>query len=433
MGVLLPGTAPRSKKIQFINERTKLVRSYCTELNVSDNNTNKWIKLSLPLAILIRWLDLLLLAIAGVLICVLFHPVIVGLASKIVLSTKDWPSWIQYSIAGMLPMVVWLLLIHLGGFSFNHLKPTNLLRYPPVWIPALLSTFLYVWLADTFSLIKVHESRNTNFGLYLASILVGFLIIYFMSARSNKGYRKFRPEQKSSLQRNPEQLKSLPYLLEWIRDEAPIVYPSQDLFGLSSIAQRISLILAATHLKTVGIVGPYGSGKSSLLNLIEIYVNNQSRPSGANFKGQILVCRINGWGRNKGSIAQQILTMAVFRLSLEIDCLSVITVPAHYREALVGTRSKWGTIVAALLNTHADPVEIISRLNEILKTAGIRLVVFLEDMDRNSTDDVIRDEMPALLDKLRDFDYISFVLAISTDRGYSDILIRICEHVESVL
>ncbi len=400
---------------------------------MSDNNTNKWIKSSLPLAILIRWLDLLLLAIAGVLICVLFHPVIVGLASKIVLSTKDWPFWVQYSIAGLLPGAVWLLLIHLGGFSFNHLKSSNLLRYPPVWIIALFSAFLYVWLVDTFSLIKVHDSRNLNFGIYLTSILAGFLIIFFMSARPNIGYRKFLPDRKSALQRNPDQLKSLPYLLEWIRDEAPILYPSQDLFGLSSIAQRISVILTDTHLKTVGIVGPYGSGKSSLLNLIEIYVNNQSRSSDVNFKGQILVCRINGWGRNKGSIAQQILTMAVFRLSLEVDCLSVITAPAHYREALVGTKSKWGIIVAALLNTHADPVEIISRLNEILKTAGKRLVVFLEDMDRNSTDDVIRDEMPALLDKLRDFNNISFVLAISTDRGYSHILIRICEHVESLL
>jgi hypothetical protein len=62
----------------------------------------------------------------------------------------------------------------------------------------------------------------------------------------------------------------------------------------------------------------------------------------------------------------------------------------------------------------------------------MRLIIFLEDLDRNVSDDMIRDEMPALLDRLRHLKNISFVLAIGTEHQYSNVLVRICAHVESL-
>jgi hypothetical protein len=54
-------------------------------------------------------------------------------------------------------------------------------------------------------------------------------------------------------------------------------------------------------------------------------------------------------------------------------------------------------------------------------------------LDRNVSDEIIRDEMPALLDRLRVLGQVSFVLAIGTEQQYSDVLVRICDHVEAIL
>jgi hypothetical protein len=65
-------------------------------------------------------------------------------------------------------------------------------------------------------------------------------------------------------------------------------------------------------------------------------------------------------------------------------------------------------------------------------TSNLRLVIFLEDFDRNWTDSVIRDEVPALLDRLGQLQNVSFVLTVGTDQQFSEIMIRVCEHAESL-
>jgi ABC-type cobalamin/Fe3+-siderophores transport system ATPase subunit len=130
------------------------------------------------------------------------------------------------------------------------------------------------------------------------------------------------------------------------------------------------------ELKTVGVIGQYGSGKSSLLKLVEYYLminrhvvsstfQSVSRDSDV-FYGDLFICWVDGWGRIKGSIAEQILTIAIDRLCREIDCLSVMTSPSDYIEALTKVKGPFGFISLLLMIRKNDPLKTLGRLAHII-------------------------------------------------------------------
>src|SRR4051794_37443990 len=61
----------------------------------------------------------------------------------------------------------------------------------------------------------------------------------------------------------------------WWRDE-PLVRPIDDEFGRRPYAQRTAQLIDATHSWDASIVfgltGPWGSGKSTLINFVEFYL-----------------------------------------------------------------------------------------------------------------------------------------------------------------
>jgi hypothetical protein len=397
-----------------------------------------------------RWLDLIFVTLVAIIVCVFLHPLFQLIFDFTTQFLTPWPIWLQYSITSLVAGFLWFLLIRLGGFRWHDIGLRRFLRYPPLWFFSLLGLCSYIWLllefplADQHSLMTIYNMREL--GIIASAIVVGFLIASLL----NKFFSFQMIQQPITYESSDHMgnfqtiIDNTDNLINWIKQEIPIKYPSQDLFGLSVIAMRISRILMIKELRTVGVVGQYGCGKSSLLNLTQYYLDNPREMSTAFidnrsidynadfFHGKLLICRVDGWGRIKGSIAQQILTIAIARLSLEVDCLSVITLPANYREALTGVKIPHGFTLVLLLNPYEDPVKTLERLDFILQATHIRLIIFLEDLDRNTSDEMIRDEMPALLDRLRQLKNISFVLAIGTEHQYSNILIRICDHVESL-
>ncbi len=394
-----------------------------------------------------RWIDLTVLTFVAVLICLMIHRQLYILSSEFLAYQENLPLYIQFLTVTLITGVLWFFIINLGGFHIKHLYGPRLIRYPPVWFAGIIGAFLYLLITqhNTELAGKIGLKEFFLLIIWKSPILSGFIIATLLSTLfghrskrlSNK--QRYSPHSQSfgSIVKDPQQL------FLWIEDESPIWHPHQDLFGLARISRRISNILLAKYTRTVGVVGTYGSGKTSLLNIVEYYLNNRRelKPKeflesgvgeGISFKGQIVLCRVDGWGRSKGSVAQQILSIAVNRLKNDVDCLSVATVPTNYRRALEGVKSAWAAIISSLFHTSCDPIEQLEKLDDILYAADLRLIIFLEDLDRNIDDEIIRDELPSLLDRLRSLRNVSFVLAIGTEHQYSNILIRICDHVEAI-
>lgn len=334
-----------------------------------------------------------------------------------------FPRWIQYGFLSLASAILWTAVIRLGGFRVGHMSLRRILRYPPTWLSAVLAGCTYLLIvalySDTFQAASIDLAWA--YLRYLSSIPVGIVAATLFHECTSWRSR-------STLHELPDPDNAVPGDFEhWLENDFPIRYPWEDVFSHAPIARRVADYICRNEYKTIGLIGSYGSGKSSVLNLIEYYVEHDSPGSQ---KSRILICRVTGWGRTKGSVAKQILSLSITRLKKEVDCLSVITVPSSYRKALEGLQSPLATVIAALLNTWTDALEQLERIDYILQATGDRLIIYLEDLDRSMDPEIMIEEVPSLLDRLGSLENIGFVLAIGTEHRYSSYLQRVCAHVE---
>lgn len=343
------------------------------------------------------------------------------------------PNWVRVLINSLLVMIIWQVLSQLGGYRVRFPSLKSFFKYPPIWFFGVLGGGLYLYFFSIFrygNLIVFQE-----LSLSICSFMLGITVVSIYNFKTPKKLASSDIEYMGSnsfdeLISNPENL------IHWIGNEKPIEKPNEDLFGFSIISERVAKLLRSEKIQTIGIIGPYGCGKSSLINLIETSLiqkfKQRNHKTDGFFEGNVLTCQVDGWGRSKKSIAHQILAIAVRRLSLEVDCLSIVTLPSGYEKALSGSKNAVAAMVSALLGSEKDPIDILKKLDIILRTINTRLVIILEDLDRNVSKDSIDKEMPSLLDRLKCLEQVSFILAIGTGQVYSDVLIRICDHLETL-
>ena len=141
---------------------------------------------------------------------------------------------------------------------------------------------------------------------------------------------------------------------------------------------------------------------------------------------------MQGWGLQKNAAAVHILRSILAELSKSADCLGLSYIPSAYRDILSNSGSSWLKSFATLSSEVRDPLEILRKLDTVLACTGKRMVLFLEDLDRNIIGSSYWKELTSLLDRLKDLDNLTFVLAINQSSSKHDILIRTCEHIEFV-
>jgi energy-coupling factor transporter ATP-binding protein EcfA2 len=232
-------------------------------------------------------------------------------------------------------------------------------------------------------------------------------------------------------------------LIQWLHKEQAITEPNQDGFDMAVQARNISKLLLETPLKTAALVGEYGSGKSSILKMVDYYLKPENRneltQNNGNYKNDsvnqeidVITCTVDGWGFAKGSMAEHILECAINELSKHVDVSGLRTVPEQYVAAMDSAGNVFLKILAALATRWKSPLDILKRIDNVLIAIDKRLIIFLEDVDRNKNDEVFFNEIAALLDGLRQLKQVSFVLAIGQKYDAEEVLIKTAEHVENI-
>jgi len=306
----------------------------------------------------------------------------------------------------------------------------------PVWLFGLLSFIVLFWLTPFFA---GRTERFDGFAVlitvgifFLCGVIAWIISVVFSMSQGSFNQRKPR-EVRGSRSADLSELSQSPQeLFEWLNKEEPVSSPDQDRFDMAVFARRIVKVLTGYPLKTVGLVGPYGCGKSSVLSMVQHYIQNGREESAEYRYDKIIICWVSGWGFREGTAAKHILKAAIKELSRHTDCVGLEIVPENYRRAMLGSDNAFVRFVAALLSGWQSPTDVLKKIDAVLCRINKRLVVFLEDIDRNKRTDLFFNEISAFLDGLKGLNYISFVLAIGEEHKGQEVVIKTAEHLEVI-
>jgi len=386
-----------------------------------------------------RWIDIFALSLVVFLLYLAIEPPIGKLGNWVEDSVLKKEGVVNILVIFFGLAAIWILLWRLGATHFGWQDKSRIrtfVKWPPVW----LSVILYLcWL----SFLPNYTFDRIAFigGIFLLGLPIGFIIRMVNQWLTND---KNDDQQQNQTTESFHEISTKPEkVIEWLGKEQAITEPAQDDFDMAVQARNISRVLLAKQLKTVALVGEYGSGKSSILKMVDYYLkpenrnelnqNNGNDKSGSvNQKVDVITCTVYGWGFAKGSTAEHILECAINELGEHVDVSGLRTVPEQYVAAVDSAGNVFLKILTALATCWKSPLHILEKIDDVLIAIDKRLIIFIEDVDRNKNDEVFFNEIASLLDSLRQLKKISFVLAIGRDCDKEEILIKIAEHVENI-
>ncbi len=426
-----------------------------------------------------RWGDVILLGVVGSLVCVVFCPILqkvsegaVWLLEYLWRQTEGafgeghwvfgkWPLaymvWCSFLVLAI--SLALALLIQLGALRWGHTK--SLLLYPPTWVAALWPVAILGGCFLHVGMVTPQTAWECVKLLFLSSMAVAIVSLISGRVTLRLPWKRVSGNERQ-LQTTEETLTGFAddpdRLIEWLMLDEPVKHPEKDLFESHVFARRIAELITDQQLGSIGLIGPRGSGKTTILNLVDFMLHKSEsfkkryrerwcessveQPWRKRwFPPRILTCRVQAWGFAKEPAATVVLSEAVAELSGHVDCLSVRSLPEEYLAAIRGVAPVWIHAPLAIASAH-NPSAQLKRLEPLLEAINARLVVFIEDLDRNVEmpdvafaqsiknegnnikSEVLNDlsakpnghvflEVESLLDRMGKAERVSFVLAIS--------------------
>ncbi len=214
---------------------------------------------------------------------------------------------------------------------------------------------------------------------------------------------------------------------EAMRDDRPCTHPSQDRFGYLPTARVIARTLRqapASKGLVLHIDGPWGSGKSSMLGLVEHVLTSEAMPGDP----PVQQLRFNPWWfSDHEHLAHQFLEEFRKQLTHESDLLlDVGDLIANYADALGGVMATGASAMGApvpagvfsaffrrLARRKRDVVALKREISERLRQAGQRIVVVIDDVDRLTPAEI--NQVFRVVKAVADFPNVVYVLAFDRE------------------
>jgi len=350
-----------------------------------------------------RWVDLLGLMLVALVLSAVMGPLLLaagnvcsGLLEKVTLNVfVSMGACVGYLLTGGALIILCSLLlgmvVSLGGLRVGHFA--SFWRYPPAWAAAVIVSVL----------TQLPKGHILDLVLSLAMLTFAGAIAVAYDLCRTKCWDKTDDNERSlrisklanTSEETLECFEADPTLLiEWIDSNAAVRSIRQDLFEARHTARIIARKLTGKNATSICVYGEQGVGKSTVLNLMESYlcdpdfkndVREQWKQFAPAIPPRILVCRVQAWGFTKEPAASVVLREAVKTLAKQVDCLAIRNLPTQYHEAIKAVGPAWMRGPLAFLSP-GDPLDQLRRLGAILLAINARLVLVVEDLDRNESD-----------------------------------------------
>ncbi len=319
-------------------------------------------------------------------------------------------------------MAVGAFLKVIGGFRFRDFDVFYSFINPPAWYAALLGVCLYPVLS-----FFLNTSPYLDKSLFYWNIIICVLLLaigttisklwrsYLQGSKQNES-----PEPNNQMQSN-RFAGDIEKFIEWLQKEKPINAPDDDLSDSILTARRITRALTKEPFKTISLIGPYGSGKTSILKLAQKELEKQ--------KGKLIIF-ISAWGYEDKKLTGYILRNIVRQISKHTDCLSISLVPLNFQNIFIN--HSWGLFnFLKFVFAFESPDSLIRKINDVLKRSDKELIIFLEDIDRNQNKN-IHHQLYSLFNYFVEMDSISFVVSYGADNVVAEPLTKITDKTEIV-
>lgn len=192
--------------------------------------------------------------------------------------------------------------------------------------------------------------------------------------------------------------------------DKPLGKTEPDLLGREKIAENIAEKINKTTIQesslAIGILGEWGSGKTSFLDLIERYLDKES-----------IIIKFNPWiNQDSKSIIKDFFNALGEELSKYH--FNVSSVLKDYSDILSGVGdNNLNKILSPLLKFISQKESVASefdKINTIIKNINKRIIIFIDDVDRLHKDEII--QVMKLIRNSANFANTTFIVAY--DRNY---------------
>ncbi|WP_137404384.1 KAP family P-loop NTPase fold protein [Echinicola rosea] len=265
---------------------------------------------------------------------------------------------------------------------------------------ALVSILVYVWTL----LIGYWSFAIFSFVgwlRYYDVLLLSVILSYFYLK-----YRKNKDIDGSLKNKSPSFSKG------FVEDN-PILDISNDSFNRISLAVEISNLITLTENQksfAIGVNGPYGSGKTSFLNLLSIETKKASSEN-------VAVINFNPWDVDPAEEIQRMFFDELIESLSSIDPNFSSILYSYSRKVIKSDSSLSGPLGRVNLLSHfllSEPIDDRKKVDECLESWDRKVIVFIDDVDRLHSDEI--KEVLRLIRNTANFRNFFYVVAY--DRNY---------------
>ena len=347
---------------------------------------------------------------------------------------KSGPEWLRWIVAFLSTLGVAFLVFRLLNPKWAHKR--FFWSFPPGWV-AWIAALLVIAVIDLGGGLGA-DGYQASFWEWVIYPTGAIALIAFHrwltaddDALEKKQQGQVEEKQGESRAANAITLETLPdnwnVFEKWLKDDSPA---DEDFIGNKQVALRLASHLI-TRGGTVGLVGPFGSGKTSIVEWLKKHVDEVQHTKYPD-DPEVWFCEVSCWGFEDTSAAiTKILSEAIKTVGENVDCFSIRHLPETYRKTF-SAAGDWVRTLFDIILGSSDPLVQFHSLSDILAAVDARLVIIIEDLDRTSSSKFDQKEMAALLYRLKRTDHVSFVLAAGRASSGGIDFAKLCGTIELV-